>query len=511
MPLTVEEALAFYRAKLENKFALFKPYEKQKAFFNLAKRERLFMAGNQNGKTYAGAYEDVCHLTGRYPDWWQGKRFTKPVLLWVGGLSGIAVRDGVQTKLLGTPGDPSSLGTGLVPKALLVGSPVAGRSAPNAVDSFFVKHISGGNSKLVFKTYEQGAQFWQGPTVDFIHLDEEAPEDVYAEAMARLTGPGAIMTTFTPLLGYSRVVSRFLRPENPEDMADRGYVQMGLDDAEHFTAQEKAQRLAAYPSHERAARARGEPLLGEGAVFTVPEQDLRITMSMDRVPPHWKKIWGIDFGMDHPFAAVLLAFDPEEYSSVPASHLHTKPTHTEEVEVPYTQIDGEHIPNCYVLASIRMTNATPLQHADAMKRVAANVPVAWPHDGHQREKGSGEPLSDLYEAQGLNMLPSHATHEAGGYSTYAGVAMLDNAMQKRRFFVLDKPDNAKWFDEYRGYHYKDGKIVKLMDDLMSATRIGYIMRRKARTVPLGGIVARRQRPSVLRATNPWTGQPVSGM
>jgi hypothetical protein len=47
-------------------------------------------------------------------------------------------------------------------------------------------------------------------------------------------------------------------------------------------------------------------------------------------------------------------------------------------------------------------------------RIAANVRVAWPHDGGAREAGSGEPLANLYKQEGLQTLPSHATHASGG-------------------------------------------------------------------------------------------------
>jgi hypothetical protein len=47
----------------------------------------------------------------------------------------------------------------------------------------------------------------------------------------------------------------------------------------------------------------------------------------------------------------------------------------------------------HVHHTLRMTGdgstITPLNHAFAMKAVAAAVPVAWPSDGNNREKGSG--------------------------------------------------------------------------------------------------------------------------
>jgi hypothetical protein len=51
---------------------------------------------------------------------------------------------------------------------------------------------------------------------------------------------------------------------------------------------------------------------------------------------------------------------------------------------------------------------------------------------------------------------------------------------------------SMWFEEYRLYHRKDGLIVKLRDDLMSASRIGVMAKRFARAVPLGGEKRKRR-------------------
>jgi hypothetical protein len=58
-----------------NRLAAYRPYTKQREFHaaGATHRERLFMAGNQLGKTVAGGNEWAIHLTGRYPDWWEGR------------------------------------------------------------------------------------------------------------------------------------------------------------------------------------------------------------------------------------------------------------------------------------------------------------------------------------------------------------------------------------------------------------------------------------------------------
>jgi hypothetical protein len=89
-----------------NRLAYFDAYPKQREFFELGatKRERLLMAGNQLGKTEAGAFEAACHLTGRYPSWWKGRRWDRPVRCWFAGETSTAVRDTQQKKLCGEPG-----------------------------------------------------------------------------------------------------------------------------------------------------------------------------------------------------------------------------------------------------------------------------------------------------------------------------------------------------------------------------------------------------------------------
>ena len=41
-----------------------------------------------------------------------------------------------------------------------------------------------------------------------------------------------------------------------------------------------------------------------------------------------------------------------------------------------------------------------------------------------------------------------------------------------------------WFEEFRLYHRKDGKVIKEHDDLMSATRYALMMLRYAETEPI---------------------------
>lgn len=168
------------------------------------------MAGNQLGKTFCGAAEAAIHLTGQYPDWWEGRRFDRPVRAWAGSKTGEVTRDGVQRYLIGEPKDESQWGTGMIPAdALQDWSRRQG--VADSLDSAVIKHASGGTSTLGFKSYDQGRQKWQSETLDFVWFDEEPPLDIYMEGLTRTNATGGMtFITFTPLLGMSDVVSMFL-------------------------------------------------------------------------------------------------------------------------------------------------------------------------------------------------------------------------------------------------------------------------------------------------------------
>lgn len=475
----IDEVLATLEAAVEhrqfNHAEFFKPYPKQRAFFTFGavKRERMLFGANQSGKTECGAFETACHLTGHYPKWWKGRRFDHPVRAWAAGDTSLNVRDTQQKKLCGEPGVDESFGTGMIPRACFVDKPTLSRGVSDAFDTIQVQHYNpegtpDGISVLKFKSYEQGRLKFQGETLDFVWTDEECPMNIYTEILARITATrGFVFGTFTPLKGRTALVDRF---QNEED-EQRAYLTMSLYECGHMTPEDIAEVVKGYPIHEREARINGVPMQGAGRVF--PYDELLISepsMPADRIPAYWKKLWAVDFGIGHPFAAVLLIQDPE----TGIIHIH----HTIRVQAKPGEAGG-----------------LPINHASAMRAVGAMVPVAWPHDGNARDKGSGVTLAASYRKEGLRMLGSHATFREGGYSTEAGILEMDNLMQNGRLKVGQHLGD--WFEEYRNYHREVdltglSKIVKMNDDLMSATRIGIMQIRSAQPVPLGHkLVSRR--------------------
>ncbi|MCB9947102.1 MAG: terminase [Rhodospirillaceae bacterium] len=209
------------RRRERSRLFRYRPYSKQMEFHALGAvhRERLLLGGNRVGKTECGGAEFSFHATGRYPDWWRGRRFDQPINAWAAGITSESTRDVIQAKLLGPPAHRPSWGTGLLPGDDIVSWSLS-RGVPDAVDSIVVKHVSGGHSLIGFKSYERGREKFQGARLHVGWADEEPAADVYAELLARIGDTGGIcFLTMTPLLGMSEVVRSYIQPEEVQPAA----------------------------------------------------------------------------------------------------------------------------------------------------------------------------------------------------------------------------------------------------------------------------------------------------
>jgi phage terminase large subunit-like protein len=93
-----------------------------------------------------------------------------------------------------------------------------------------VRHESGGVSIIGIKSYQRGVESFQGETIDWMWFDEEPPLPIYTEGLTRTNvKQGPVWMTFTPLLGMSATVTRFLQ----EKGAGRAVITMTIDDALH--------------------------------------------------------------------------------------------------------------------------------------------------------------------------------------------------------------------------------------------------------------------------------------
>lgn len=442
-----------------NKLSWFNPYIWQKTLSNATatNHQILAMCANQIGKSTAGAFITACHLTGLYPDWWTGHRFQDPIYAWASGVSNDTTRDILQTELFGLAEDTEIWGSGMVPREHC---PIAGATrrrgtTGNTYDSVMVRHhLNGkpnGMSRIGFKSYEMGEQKFYGRPVDYIWLDEQPPSNIYTQCITRTVATdGYVMMTFTPEDGVTPVVHQFMHDRQPGQFL----LQASWDDAPHLNEETKTQLLAQYPPHERDLRSKGIPVFGSGLVFPISEDVIHVAPF--ELPNHWPRIAGLDFGWDHPTAAVWIAVDPET--------------------------DMYYVYDCY-----SKNKETVIIHSAALNSRDRAIPVAWPKDGIQSDKGSGISLADQYRSQGVNMLHEWAKNplsvsdsKRGNYTIEPGIMNILQRMETGKFKVFSHL--AEWFKEFRGYHRKDGKIQPIRDDLMSATRYACMCIQQARPV-----------------------------
>lgn len=378
-------------------------------------RERAFIAANRVGKSDLAAFEMACHLTGRYPAWWEGRRFLQPIEAWAAGTTNQTTRDIVQAKLLGAVGDE---GTGMIRGADIVSS-VNRAGIPGAVDTAFIQHVSGGRSRLGLKSFEQRRKSFEGTGKHVIWLDEEPEQEIYVECLVRTaTTKGILLCTFTPLEGWSEVVKSFIEPA---DGAKRFWIQAGWEDCPHLDEATKAELLASIQPYQREARTKGTPSLGSGAIYPVAESD--ITVSPFEIPKHWPRAYGMDVGWNRT-AVVWGARDPE---------------------------DG----TVYVYSEYYVGSEKPPIHAAGVKARGEWIPGVIDPASNGRSQIDGEQLMGQYRTLGLKLHPADNTVETGIYEVWT----LFSSGQLKVFTSC-----VNLLSEFRRYRRDErGRIVKADD------------------------------------------------
>jgi phage terminase large subunit-like protein len=207
-------------------------YIKHRQFFRagLVHQERLFLAANRIGKTEAAAFEVATHLSGRYPHWWDGKRFEHPTRWWAAGDTRQTTRDIIQVSLMGAhEGVPTGEWSGMIEPRLVAKVSRATGGVANCLDTVYVEHVEKEHgapmlSEISFKSYDQGRRTFQGTAKHGIWLDEEPPppqeaseamaqgsSEVYTECLLRLmTTNGILISTYTPLRGMTPFLKDYI-------------------------------------------------------------------------------------------------------------------------------------------------------------------------------------------------------------------------------------------------------------------------------------------------------------
>jgi len=463
----LEEKIA--REKQEKGLRIYKSFYDWQRKFNSATKDHeacMLMAANQVGKSRTGCTIDAFHLTGEYPEDWEGYKFEQPPMCWLLGYSGEKTRDLLQYKLFGRYTEGKFEG-GYVPADKIV-SHISMTGTSGAMREVRVKHVNG-VSTCQFWSYSQGQHALMGDVVDWYHIDEE-PKDqsIYPQVLTRTTNGdkgrgGRGILTFTPENGKTPLVCQFMGEEydgeDGEQIQVSGmYLQTATwKQAPHMTEEKQQRMLARFPKYQRRMRSEGIPLMGSGLIYEHDEDD--ISIKPFEIPDYWFVINGMDFGWDHPQAHIQL-------------------------------VENRQTGEFYVINAWKGSRKQPYEAWHMVRQWADGIPTAWPQDGLQhKQQSSGEALKlkELYEKEGFNMLPEPASFEDGGNGVWVGIMELDNLFRTGRLKIVSVLFDV--FEEIRQYHTKTlpigkegagkAEIVKVKDDLLDSIRYAYMMRRYA--------------------------------
>lgn len=468
--VNVEALEAELKAEMRKRFMTYNPYEKQKKFHNSKALERVLSGANQSGKTYSSCMEAAIHATGLYPDWWEGHRLEPTynedrdeweLNIWVLATDSLTVRDSLMSKIVGTV--EKDFRNGFIHRDMIKAEKRIMKSGVSGlVDQVKIRHASGHDATLFFRSYEQGRENLQSATISIVYCDEEPPEEVIGELKARLTATGGLMyMAFTPLNGMTELVQEFWRGDDE----DKFLVCLSMYDAGHMTEdllRKAEKRYASLKYSERQARMYGIPAMGAGMVYPVPDEELIGELPRDLPDYRLKWLNGMDFGRgEHPTAVVFGAYDTS------------------------TGV-------LYLYDAFETVEKSVAENASLIKRRGSWIPTAFPHDllkdtgvgSGKSRSGSGHRYKDWYEEEGVTMTPEHAqlllSNGKKSASVENGLIEVRRMMTEGRLKV--SRSMSAWFDEKNIYRYDDnGKPIKKRDHMMDATRYLVVMLRYAIT------------------------------
>ena len=214
----------------------------------------------------------------------------------------------------------------------------------------------------------------------------------------------------------------------------KAVVMAGWDDVPHLSDKAKKEMLDATPPHLRDSRSKGIPGLGAGAVYAVPENEIKYDVSSLQIPAWFRRAYAMDVGWNAT-AVVFGALDVEQ-------------------DV------------WYIYDGFKRGQCEPEIHASAIrKRYPGGMKLTGAIDpaAKGRSQIDGKNLLKMYcKEEKLRLIPADNAVESGIQEVWS---RLSTGRLKIASHLVP------WFDEYRIYSRReDGKIKKEHDHYMDATR-----------------------------------------
>lgn len=274
----------------------YRPHTKQYRFHTSPKHIRLYIGGNRSGKTVGGATEMAYWLMKKHP-------YRKiPLPEGPVRMRGVSVdfKYGVDQIML-----PEL--TRWIPPSYYKGG-----SFEDSYDKTHQTLTLSNKSFIEFRSYEQDLEKFAGTSRHGTWFDEEPPQHIYNECMARhVDTDGYTWITMTPVEGMTWVYESLYIP-GIEGSEDVDVIEIETTENSHLSPAAIERFLRGLDPEERKARKRGEFVAFGGRVFkTFHETDHVIEPIDPRSLSEWEFYTSFDHGFNNPTAILWHAVSPK--------------------------------------------------------------------------------------------------------------------------------------------------------------------------------------------------------
>ncbi len=428
-------------------------HNKQLLFHKCQKRNRWVFGGNRSGKTECGAVEAIWLARGNHPF-----RQNKPnVVGWVVSLSTRVQKEVAQDKIL------KYLNRNWVEDIVMK---TGKKDAPEygVIECIVIKNVFGGQSRIYFKSCEEGRDKFQGASLDFVWFDEEPPQDIYFECRMRvLDRCGDIFGTMTPLKGLTYIYDEIYLNTSGDDQVFYQFMEWADNP---FLNKEEIARMTSLMSVEELEARRYGKFLNKNNSLVYKEFDPSVhVIEPFNIPRDWQDTISIDPGLNNPLSAHWYAVD----------------------------YDG----NVYVVAEHFAAGKDVIYHANKIKEKC--IELNWKHErngmygalidsaANQRTLASSKSVTELFYDNGILANPRVNKDLFSGINRVK--SYFRNVDGQSRLFIFSCCTNL--IREIKNYYWGEGENpIKRDDHSLDELRYYIMSRPEAPTKPMSSPIAR---------------------
>lgn len=275
----------------------YEPHHKQVMFHSSQKRARLYIGGNRSGKTTGGIAEDIWWLNGKHP--YREVPRHRPV---AGRIVSVDFANGVN-KII-----KPQLQQWVPPSQLRGGSWFSAYDATERILNF------DNGSFVELMSYDQDLDKFAGTSRDFIHYDEEPPEDIRKECRARLIDrKGSEWFTLTPVEGMQWIFDQIYEPGVAGD-PNIDVIEVGMEENPFLDDEEVQTYLDSLDDEERKIRGEGKFVIRGGRVysrFSLATHVIDVIDPKKYLTADYRWYMSLDHGFNNPTAVLWHIVDKD--------------------------------------------------------------------------------------------------------------------------------------------------------------------------------------------------------